>query len=251
MAVFPKTEKLTPAIPNKKLGKNLLKAGLFKVNFNGNVIGIERSTYPLFLINPESWEENKSSNWVAQNIPGQSDPVHQWVSGNARTVNFTALVTNETSKLDIGNVDKLNSPSIIRKVSPEIASLVGGISTSSIGQFKSFDTDEGKLNITNRLNYYRSLLYPFYSSTENKSRQLKASPPLVVLFTGGAIEKIADKERVSVNTDLWFVSNLSIRITKQLSNLAPMEAEVSFQLTQYIIKPFGEVRFSPNTSSRG
>jgi hypothetical protein len=38
---------------------------------------------------------------------------------------------------------------------------------------------------------------------------------------------------ISVDTDLWVVTDLRIKITKQLPNLAPMEAIVSFQLTQY------------------
>ena len=45
------------------------------------------------LLNPESLTETKAANWVQQNIPGQSDPLLQWISGSARTVTFTAKVT--------------------------------------------------------------------------------------------------------------------------------------------------------------
>lgn len=247
MATKPNNKSVGIAHGDKELSGNLLRAALFKVNFDGSIINDSSNESGIFLLNPSSWDENKSSIWAAHSIPGQSDPVHQWVSGGPRTVSFTALVTKETSNFIPDKNDIMNFVANINKFSSEIASAFFGINNSNVGDISPSKTETGRLNINSYLNYYRSLLYPAY---DGKNKRLKASPPLVVLITGGAIEKFKTTGHINTESDVWFVSNINIKITKQLSNLVPIEASVDFQLVQYIMKPFSETRFSNNSNSR-
>ena len=190
--------------------------------------------YCRFLLNPASWDEHKSSNWIAHAIPGESDPILQWTSGGARTITVDALVTKDHSGFDL-----VNPPSAVDKLVDQAITVVGNIASSFLGVNVPAIGDllpigaSGKgedLSIDGYLNYYRSLLYPL---TENNKTTLVGSPPLVALFVGKTLSKNLASEDISVDTDLWVVTDLRIRITKQLPNLAPMEATVSFQLVQY------------------
>lgn len=188
--------------------------------------------YATFLLNPSTWEEHKTSNWIMHNIPGESDPILQWTSGGARTITVDALVTKDQSGFDLnaspigGLVDQALT------IVGNIASSFIGINVPAIGDLLPIgDQGEGEeLSIDNELNYYRSLLYPL---TENDKTTLSGSPPLVALFVGKSFSKNMASPDISIDTDLWVVTDLRIKITKQLPNLAPMEATVSFQLTQY------------------
>jgi len=61
---------------------------------------------------------------------------------------------------------------------------------------------------------------------------------------GSAITRKSFSDRISSQDDIWVVTNLRIKITKQLPNMSPMEAIVSFELTQYNIKSFDRRRFT-------
>jgi len=67
---------------------SIVKMSIEPVNepFNSNNV---------LLLNTNSITESKSANWVKHYVPGQSDPLLQWISGSERTVTFTATVTKD------------------------------------------------------------------------------------------------------------------------------------------------------------
>lgn len=229
---------------------NLLGAGIFRVNGEGI---IEDNDYGKFLLNPSSWEESKTANWTQNSIPGQSDPILQWVSSGPRTVSFDALVTADTSDLRSAMDSKPNKSNTAQNIVSKIASTFFNVTLPTPrkdANTAESDDIKGRLDISSYLNYYRSLLYPVYDNDRNPSR-LRRSPSLVVLYIGRSIPQVPyglpTVSKVGSNHDLWVVTNLRIRITKQLPNLAPLEASVSFQLMQYTIKSFSRGRFLTNS----
>lgn len=230
MARSMQQKQLTPAglADTEKPNKNLLSAGLFTVSFS-NKINLD-NTFGFFLLNPSSWEEHKSSNWIPHNIPGESDPILQWTSGGARTITVDSLVTRDHSGYDTVNPPSFASQAL--NVVGHIASAFLGVSVPPLGDLLGIG-DQGageELSIADHLNYYRSLMYP---STDDDRTELTGSPPLVALFAGKSFSKNMSGSEVSIDTDLWVVTDLRIKITKQLPNLAPMEANVTFTLVQY------------------
>lgn len=223
---------------------SLHKAAIFKIDDKGTIL---KKTAGIFLLNPTSWRDSKAANWVPNEVPGQSDPVLQWVSSGPRTVTFDALVTRDTAQFNSGITFKAGEDT--NPVNRAL-SVIGNIASSffkisvppprqQIDQIKTGDS----LDISRILDYYRSMLYPVYDNIKTP-RKLRSSPPLIVLFAGSAIAKIPYENRINSNHDLWVVTNLEIRVTKQLPNLAPMEAVVTFQLMQYNIRSFSGGRFS-------
>lgn len=226
-------------------GETLQVAGLFPINIKGEV---QFSEVGMFMLNPTSWQESKSSNWVEHSVPGQSDPVLQWIAGGARTITFEALVTADTSDFISGQKRKPGEETDPLKKS---TTLVAGIAAKFFkvpapAPRTTSDDDRGSnLDISNYLNYYRSLMYPVYDRVD-KPNKLVNSPPLLVLYAGSAINKFplgGTGTRVGSQDDLWVLTDLQINITKQLPNLAPMEATVSFKLVQYNIRSFDRNRF--------
>lgn len=236
---------------------SLQKAGLFKVDSSGTIL---EHKHGRFLLNPSTWEETKSANWTQNIPPGQSDPVMQWLSSGPRTVNFDALVTLDTSYFDPyeeSNRKVAEESSASSSFVAEIASsffkvpnIVPRKNFSSTSYSSNSNTNSTHiLDISDKLNYYRSLLYPMYDN-EKDPKRLEKSPPLVVLYVGNTFgdlktsgKALPGKARASSAMDLWVVSNIRIRITKQLQSLAPMEAVVTFQLIQYTIKSIDRSRF--------
>lgn len=219
-------------------------AALFPVTPEGNVL---RPSTGLFLLNPSSYEESKSANWVQQVTPGQSDPPLQWLNSGARTVRFQALVTADNSDFVAGSnripgEESDENGFLGRIFSGSIASAFARTATPSTRVSANDSSSATALDISNYLNYYRSLLYPVFDNIENP-RNLRQSPPLVVLMSGSAINKFQIGDRISSQSDVFVVTNLRIRVTKQLPNLAPLEAEVDFELVQYNIRSFSRDRF--------
>lgn len=242
-----KGENRPASIFSKDTGSNLgifKKAAIFKIDEKGNIL---ENKAGVFLLNPSAIEEVKSANWALQNTPGQSDPILQWISSGPRTVTFEALVTADTSDYDSSATVVPGEPSSsdnALNIIGDLASAFFGIKTPPPPSAPATANRAGdSLDITHILNYYRSLLYPIYDDINNP-RSLRQSPPLVVLYFGKALIKKRYQKRISNNHDIWVVTNLSIRTTKQLPNLAPMEATVRFSLTQYTIKSFDSRRFT-------
>lgn len=210
-------------------------------------------TQGTLLLNPENIEDTKSSNWVANPIPGQSDPIYQWVSGGPRLLSFDALVTKDTAEFLNPKDDPLAGliDNAVNAVG-SIASNFLGINLPAIGDIfsslNSQDAEGNQLSIEPQLNYYRSLMYPTYS----ENGRLVTSPPIIAILNGGSISTSNTAPgitTISENTDLWVLLELKISITKQLPNLTPMEAIVSFRFNQYTVKSFGKDHFSQDQQS--
>lgn len=226
----------------EKPNKNLLTAAIFTVDQKNQIVPDELG---LFLLNPSSLDEHKSSNWVQHNIPGESDPILQWTSGGARTVTFEALVTKDHSGYDLVNPPSFSANLVEQAITVvgNIASSFLGVTVPAIGDLLSIG-EQGvgeELSIDSYLNYYRSLLYPYVT---NDKTVLSGSPPLVCLFFGKSLSKNLSLGEVGLDTDLWVVTDLRIKITKQLPNLAPMEATVGFTLVQYTKRTKAGIDFS-------
>lgn len=236
---------------------NLLRTAIFKVSSDRKILKNESG---VFLLNPASFSENKKSNWVEHNIPGQSEPTYQWVSGGPRIITFEALVTKETSYFSkFQNKQKNAFQSIIPTITGNIgAKLIYKGENIEIGQIFSKKSKAIKetistpsMDISEELNFYRSLLYPEYiygDKTKSNLSQLYLSPPLVVLFFGTSINtrKLGDFIG-SKFQDVWIVTDLNINVNKFLPNMSPMEASVKFTLKQYSLGSIGESKFTNNS----
>lgn len=235
-------------IANPDINSGILKsAAILTVGTDGK-INLSNSSASSFELNPNTWEENKVGGWIPQQVPGQSDPIYQWVSGGARTVTFQALVTKDTihfGQNESNPLDSLISTGL--NVVGNIASQFAGVALPPIADMFDDPSAGGKgtsLSITNKLAYYRTLMYPQYTKGH---KSLSNSPPLVVLVTGALFsEATASPDILAGATPnahylpVWVVTNLNIRITKQLPNLDPMEAVVSFTLAEYTINPISQ-----------
>jgi hypothetical protein len=248
MAIASKTKINKPADVDSKLLSNLCRAALFKVNKDGKIL---RNELGLFLLNPESYEEIKKANWIPTQIPGQSGPVYQWMSSGPRTITFETLVTKDTSDFNIAkdnSIDSLDNSGLqTLSANAGLAGTIAGLVDSGAINSSAFSTStntkiSGRLDISNKLNYYRSFLYPSYDN-DIKPRRLKSSPPLAVLFAGNSLNKVNNGSEISTNSDVYMITDLKIRITKQLANLAPMEATVTFTMSQYNILSKGQRRW--------
>ncbi len=224
----------------------LLRAAIVRVTPDGKIDAASKSLGKL-LLNPESIEESKVTNWMANNIPGASDPLIQWTGGGARTVAFDALVTNDTAEFLNPKEDPLAGliDNAVNAVG-SIASNFLGVNLPPIADIFSAINGSGgsageELSIENQLNYYRSLLYPKYAQG-----RLAQSPPICVLYMGKALGNAENipSDTVSPNHDLWVLTEIRIKISKQLPNLTPMEATVSFRFMQYTVQPFGSDHFT-------
>lgn len=226
--------------------KKHLKAAIVKVlpDGTGDLVSAELGK---FLLNPESWEVSKSVNWAAKTIPGQSDPVLQFVAGGPRTVSFQALVTKETSHEPFINskTDVLGQVlDAAISAASAVASAFANVPVPPLGDFGGVDSSSGNdLSIDKKLRFYESLCYPEYAEGV-----LIQSPPLVLLYVGASLATLAQTpapgEAIDTKTSLWVILNMDYTITKQLPNLNPMEAIVEFKLMQYIIVSRGAKAFS-------
>lgn len=204
----------------------------------------------MFYLNPSSWEEDKTSNWIQHNIPGSSDPILQWVSGGARTLTFEALVTKDQyhephlSPVSPGPLGALADAAL--SVVGSIASAFAGVNLPPIPDIVGLvtggtnQTAGNQLSIADKLNFYRSLAYPTYTA----QGKLQSSPPLVFIAAGETFTKRPLGNRISFNDTLWVVYSTKISITKQLPNLSPLEATVTFTLLEYALKPKDRARIS-------
>jgi len=218
-------------------------------------------------VNPTTISERKASNWVKHNVPGQSDPLLQWINGSSRVVSFTAIVTKDLSE---NLTVKVPSSDIVKVKIKESYGTFGGkeingspISTAEgkilkellNGDLNTPNTPEGKFDallkkstfkipglaarvdessdslwfrsITPYLEYYRSLVIPRTSNRNDRSK----TPPLVQLKMGS----ILGNEDIS-SRDKWVLESYSITITKMSPDLKPIEATVGFTFIEYVDK---------------
>lgn len=227
----------------------LQRAALFKVDMSGKILN--KNSEGVFLLNPSELTETKSAKWVSHEVPGQSDPVWQWLSSGPRVVTFDALVTADTSDYKIAQGQEeqsMSEPKTIVEAVADYAVALFNIKIPPKPNEQPYAKNEDILDISNRLNYYRSLLYPHYSDPNEKGGgRLQASPPLLAMFAGNSLSSIPYSDRITSKQDVWILTDLKIRVTKQLPNLAPMEAVVSFTLAQYSIRSSDSNKFYKDT----
>lgn len=185
----------------------------------------------MFYINPSTWSESKTTNWVKHQVPGRSDPHQQWISGGPRTITFDALVTNDLIEGSIQNKPKDETAACLSKgvrgFFSQTAAKIFNIPELSINESLGANNNSRstlELGITHKLNYYRSLVYP----NANRNR-VHSAPDTVRLLVGSTF---GNRTREA----LFVVDKVSIKITKQYADLTPIEAVVSFSLTEIVDK---------------
>lgn len=221
------------------------------------------------LLNPESVNENKAANWVQHNIPGQSDPLMQWISGSARAVTFTARVTldivenftvNAGSDAQIWSLEIEPELSRISEITDSynsaILSQLYNVSARTVtsdlgalaeqGDLSNRSSNRWRQSIQPQLDFYRGLLIPREGSRKNQVR----TPPLVRLYMGD----ILGAASYSANQD-FILANYSFNITQTTPELLPTSAEVTFTFIEYndkgkSLKPLPTEAISRNQPKR-
>lgn len=213
------------------------KAEIFPARFRDDA-GVRALS--AFYLNPVSWTEVKRANWVKHDIPGLSDPIQQWTSSGARTVTFEALVSLDFQKAE---VVKQQEKSVacsafgelltVAKVAQQVLNIPDLTSQEIINRSQS-NRPKHELDITEKLNYYRSLTYP---NQFGRGKRTKAPDP-VILDVGKVFG-------LRTRNALFVVDKVDINITKMQSvltdgeagyqpELRPIEARVNFTLTELV-----------------
>jgi hypothetical protein len=195
------------------------------------------------LLNPSSITEGKSANWMKHYVPGQSDPIMQWINGTERTVSFTAYVTKDiaTNPTLTENANATEWSLVIR---PELeqqaqsasafntsAPLLQGLSNNAsqaapVGTFADGASQKyWSRSILPQLDFYRSLVLP----RKNESSRFVKTPPLVELQMGTLLGNTD-----TVRTQKYILMNYSINITEYSPQLEPTKATVGFTFVEYI-----------------
>lgn len=221
------------AIENLKPGQ-VKKARIYPARFEKDA---ELQKFSEFYLNPNTWTETKSSLWIKHKIPGQSDPVQQWTTGDARTITFEALVTldlmegvalRETpASLSCSATGKTQKVDVIGGIAQQVAE-IADLTTQEVVNEAKDKSGKFDLDINAKLNYYRSLAYP---NVFGRGGRVKAPDPvrLDAGLTFGNRTKSA----------LFVVDRIDIVITKQMEvngELKPIEATVSFTMTELVTK---------------
>jgi hypothetical protein len=189
------------------------------------------------LLNASSIAESKSANWVKHYIPGQSDPLLQWISGSERTISFTAMVTKDIANNPTLNIAD-NEDQWEQIISPELhekfatAPTVSGDVLRSLtnANFQSL-VDTGKTNsywsrsIASQLDFYRKLVAP----RGGASSVLTKTPPLVYLRMGTILGDSAEVANMK-----FILATYSMNITEYSPELEPMKATVTFTFIEYV-----------------
>lgn len=199
------------------------------------------------LLNPESVAETKAANWIQQNIPGQSDPLLQWISGSARTVTFTAKVTldivenftvNAGSDNDVWSLEIEPELSRVSEITDDynaaILSQLYNVSARSTdsdvddlseqNDLAEISNTRWKQSIQPQLDFYRGLLVPRTGSRANQVR----TPPLVRLYMGD----ILGAATYSAHQD-FILASYNFNITQTTPQLLPTMADVLFTFIEY------------------
>lgn len=191
------------------------------------------------LLNTNSVTESKSANWVKHYIPGQSDPILQWISGTEKVIAFTALVTKDTaSNPTVNDVDNADVWSLV--VSPELDEKYKNVDTVPANTLTNL-TNAAFRQLTNsqktkpywsrsiqpQLDFYRSLVVP----REGASSSFSKTPPLVYLRMGTILG-----DRAGVEQQQFILLNYNLTITEYSPELEPTKATISFTFVEYVPK---------------
>jgi len=201
---------------------------------NGVLEDVATGSKGKFYLNPDMIQESKASGWVKKAIPGLSDPHQQWIAGGARTITFKALVTNDRAEGHIpdntpftGAVQATTGKlSFVKKVAGIAAQVFNIPELSALGSLEAQDRNTGTsllLSITEKLAFYRSLTYPRAFDANGAV----TAPYLVRLDIGQTFGK-GEKVRDAV----FVVDKVEIEINRWLPDLTPIEAAVTFTMTE-------------------
>jgi len=191
-----------------------------------------------FFLNPDGIQDVKSSGWVKKRVPGLSDPHQQWVAGEARTVVFKALITNDRSEghvqgssPDTGKSTPKNKISFVKRIGA-VASQVFNIpdlGTSGSLEAQNRNPSSGPLilSISEKIAFYKSLVYPTAFDSNGA-----VSPPYLVKLSVGTTFGSASPIRDSI----FVVDKVEIDFTRWLPDLTPIEAVVTFTMSEIINK---------------
>lgn len=197
-------------------------------------------------LNPNTINEQKSANWAKKYIPGQSDPLLQWINGTERVVSFDVYVTRDKEENETIRSGESESFTIVTN---DFSSFGGGLDVASsvvpstegtlleslnpfFNEFNSPDTDQQNkdywsISIQSYLDYYRSLLVPRTSSRRNQVK----TPPLIKLKMGSILGNPSQMDKTR-----WILASYNTNITKFTPELDPIEATVSFTFIEYVSK---------------
>lgn len=194
-------------------------------------------------LNPNTINEQKSANWVKKYIPGQSDPLLQWINGTERVVSFDVYVTKDKEENETVKSSEAESVSVVTNdfssftggldiVSSNIPSTEGSILSSFTEQTSDPQGNQRNkkfwsISIQSYLDYYRSLLVPRVSSRRNQVK----TPPLIRLKMGSILGSPEQMNRTR-----WILAGYNTNITKFSPELNPIEATVSLTFIEYVTK---------------
>lgn len=210
--------------------KNLQKAKIELVSSAKNISQTTTSQGKTseFYLNPDTWQESKSAKWAKHSIPGLSDEVQQWISSGSRTITFKALVSNDIGDGHIKSnsnalISSGNKVNVFSKIAAQVFNIPGASNLSALEAGNQGNRNASlNLDISEKLAFYRSLTYPI---TSDKTGRVDFAPNLIKLHVGTTFGK---------RNQLFVVDKIDIEITKQTPDLKPMEAVVTFSLTEYV-----------------
>jgi hypothetical protein len=84
-----KKQSIQPDTRNFEPPKNLVKVQIVAEDMSVN------DAVTQVLLNPNTITETKAANWVKHNVPGQNDPIMQYISGSERVVRFTLKLSKD------------------------------------------------------------------------------------------------------------------------------------------------------------
>ena len=190
------------------------------------------------LLNTNSVSEGKSANWVKHMVPGQSDPIMQWVNGTEKTISFTAMVTKDiASNFTVDQYKDSDSWTLV--IEPELEQKFQNTTTVqatvltdtfSQAQFTDFarsvDTERyWTRSIQPQLDFYRRLLMPRQGATATSPVK---TPPLVYLRMGTILGA-----RAEVENQKYLLLSYNMNITEYSPELEPTKASVTFTFVEY------------------
>lgn len=268
------TDLLAPKVSTGAIKSDLdLKNTLSKVRIVAldNVTNVEVST---MLMNPNTITEQKSANWAKHYIPGQNDPLLQWISGSERVVSFSGYLTKDkasnptyTSKtVGVGYEIYFNSElSPTQEIDESDVSIYEGSIINSLAEISAQTEDPITFSaVAGRA--ADQFTNPFGSSDtvdEDNVPEVEADPR--VKYFPLSIQKHLDYYRSLVmprksalggkaksptliklemgdilgNREItknlkWILLDYNITVTKMTPNLIPIEAQVNFTFIEYV-----------------
>ena len=247
--------------------KNLKKFKIIAVD------EVTNSTVQELLINPNTITDQKSSNWAKYYVPGQTDPLLQWISGSERVVSFSIKVTKDTPSNRTITTANRNSDSYTLHLEEGVS---GSLELDNRGGIPAFEGDilRGLQEVSSQTspgitldsvgnNIANAFSNPF-GSTAASTTQIDEAGDFVKYYPL-SIQKYLDYYRSLViprksalsgkaksptliklelgdvlgNRSLvdkmrWILLDYNITVTKLSPELIPIDAQVNFTFIEYV-----------------